>query len=228
MKKKKKNKPMMNLFARIFDPRMWFFDFVKWTGALPLLFVLRTKIIYLNGKKPKGLFRGKILVASNHISFLDPIVVGTVVKWRRIGFVATKELIDKRPWFFKGIGCIEIDKENPTVETFKQVKNRLYRGHPVVVFPEGTISRNEEMKAFKTGIMMMAMMSEADIVPMYLGKRETFKQRKVAIVGNKIKYSDLIKSPFPSMDDLKAAAEHLQEVEKELENKFFEIYGKGE
>ena len=189
MSKKKKKKPMMNLFCRIFDPRMWFFDFVKWTGALPLLFVMRTKVIYLNGKRPKGLYRGKFIVASNHISFLDPIVIGTVVKLRRIGFVATKELIDKRPWFFKGIGCIEIDKENPTVETFKNVQKRLYRGHPVVVFPEGTVVRHEDIKTFKTGIMMMAMMSEADIVPVYLGNRKTFKQRKVAIVGDRIKYS---------------------------------------
>lgn len=228
MSKKKKKKPMMNLFCRIIDPRMWFFDFVKWTGALPLLLVLRTKIIYLHGKKPKGLLRGKILIASNHISYLDPIVVGNAVPWRRVGFVATKELIDKRPWFFKGIGCIEIDKENPTVETFKLVKERLYRGHPVVVFPEGTISRNEEMRAFKTGIMMMAMMAESDIVPMYLGKRKTFKQRKVAIIGDRIKYADLFKTPFPSMDDLKQAALFLEEKEKELEDKYFKIYGKGE
>ena len=227
MKNKKKKKPMMNLFCRIFDPRMWFFDFVKWTGALPLLLVLRTKVIYLHGKKPKGLYRGKILVASNHISFLDPIIVGTVVKFRRIGFVTTKELIDKRPWFFKAIGCIEVDKDNPTVEMFKQVKERLYRGHPVVVFPEGTVVRNEDMQMFKTGIMMMAMMAEADIVPIYLGNRKTFKQRKVAIVGDRIKYSDLFKTPFPTMDDLKAAANYIREKELELENKFHELYKEG-
>ena len=227
MNKKKKKKPMMNLFCRIFDPRMWFFDFVKWTGALPLMLVLRTKVIYLHGKRPKGLYRGKFIAASNHISFLDPIIVGTVIKLRRVTFVSTKELIDKRPWFFKGIGCIEIDKENPTVETFKEVKNMLYRGHPVVVFPEGTVVRDQDVQLFKTGIMMMAMMSEADIVPMYLGKRETFKQRKVAIVGDRIKYSDLFKTPFPTMDDLKAAAKYLREKELELEAKFHELY-KGE
>ena len=227
MSKKKKKKPMMNLFCRIFDPRMWFFDFVKWTGALPLMVVMRTKVIYLHGKRPKGIYRGKFIVASNHISFLDPIIVGTVVKLRRICFVSTKELIDKNPWFFKAIGCIEIDKENPTVETFKEVKNMLYRGHPVVVFPEGTVVRNEDIQLFKTGIMMMAMMAESDIIPIYLGKRETFKQRKVAIVGDRIKYSDLFKSPFPTMDDLKAAAEYLREKELELEAKFHELY-KGE
>ena len=218
---------MMNLFCRIFDPRMWFFDFVKWTGALPLMLVLRTKVIYLHGKRPKGLYRGKFIAASNHISFLDPIVVGTVIKLRRTTFVSTKELIDKRPWFFKGIGCIEIDKDNPTVETFKEVKQMLYRGHPVVVFPEGTVVRDQDVQLFKTGIMMMAMMSEADIVPMYLGKRKTFKQRKVAIVGDRIKYSDLFKTPFPTMDDLKAAAKYLREKELELEAKFHELY-KGE
>ena len=227
MKNKKKKKPMMNLFCRIFDPHMWFFDFVKWTGALPLMLVLRTKVIYLHGKRPKGIYRGKFIAASNHISFLDPIVIGTVIKLRRVTFVSTKELIDKNPWFFKGIGCIEIDKENPTVETFKEVKQMLYRGHPVVVFPEGTVVRDQDVQLFKTGIMMMAMMSEADIIPMYLGKRETFKQRKVAIVGDRIKYGDLFKTPFPTMDDLKNAAMFLREKELELETKFHELY-KGE
>lgn len=224
---KEKKKPQMNLFCRMFDPHMWFFDFVKWTGAIPLICVLRTKKIYINGKKPKRLKRGKYIIASNHISFLDPIVVSTAFPTRRVGYVATKELIDKNRWFFKGIGCIEIDKENPTVETFKEVEKRLYRGHPVCVFPEGRISRNEEMRTFKTGIIMMAAMAEADIVPIYLGKRKTFKQRKVAIIGDKIEHKSLFKGPFPTMDEMKEAALYLEEKEKELESKYMELY-KGE
>ena len=54
MKKKK-----INIFKKIFDYRYFPYDFVKITGALPALIYLRLKKHYLNGKKQKGLLKGK-------------------------------------------------------------------------------------------------------------------------------------------------------------------------
>ena len=204
---------------------MWYYDFVKWTAAPFLGPVFRTKRHYISGKKPKGIFRGDFIVASNHISYLDAMVVGSAIPSRRIVFVATKDLFQTK-WgpFFRAIGIIEIDKENPSVETMKKVKKRLRNGHLVGVFPEGTISRHEDMKTFKAGIVMMAVMAGVDILPMYLGERKTFKQRKVAIIGEKLKYDDLFKSPFPTIDEIENVAALLAEKEKELENKYKELY----
>ena len=87
---------------------MWFYDFVKWT-AFPFLWILlRTKLIYINGKKPKGLRKGKFILASNHVSFLDPFIAASAVLSRRTGWVARETMFKKSyGWFFKAISVIK-------------------------------------------------------------------------------------------------------------------------
>ena len=55
--------------VRLFDPRMWFYDFVKWTGALIVSLDLRVKRIYAGDRK-KSSFRGRYIVSSNHMSYI--------------------------------------------------------------------------------------------------------------------------------------------------------------
>ena len=52
MKQKKK----ISLFKKIFDIRYWAYDFIKITGGLPTLLILRLKFHYLKGKKQKDLY----------------------------------------------------------------------------------------------------------------------------------------------------------------------------
>ena len=91
------------------------------------------------------------------------------------------------------------------------------------MFPEGTLNQDEEMKVFKGGIVMMAAISEADILPIYLVKREK-SQRKIAVIGEKLKYQDLFKSNKPTKEDINKVSELLMEKEKELENRYNELY----
>ena len=91
------------------------------------------------------------------------------------------------------------------------------------MFPEGSISE-DELKTFKSGVVMMAAMSKADILPIYIAKRKTFIQRKVAVIGNRLKYDDLFKSPIPNKEEINKASILLMEKEKELENKYKELY----
>lgn len=213
-----------NWFLRTFDIRMWFFDFVKWTAFPFLWLLLRTKLIYIDGKKPKGLKRGKFILASNHVSKLDPFVAASTVLFRRMGWVA-KETMFKKPygWFFRAISVIELNKEKLSTKTFRKVNNLLTRGHILCMFPEGSISE-DELKTFKSGVVMMAAMSKADILPIYLANRKTFVQRKVAVIGNRLKYEDLFKSPIPNKEEINKASILLMEKEKELENKYKELY----
>ena len=220
MEKKKRN-----WFLKTFDIKMWFYDFVKWTAFPFLWLLLRTKLIYINGKKPRGLRKGKFIVASNHVSFLDPFIAASATLSRRIGWVA-KETMFKKPygWFFKAISVIKIDNSKLSTKTFRKVDDILYRGHIVCMFPEGTIEEEEQLKTFKNGVMMMAALSKADVLPIYIGKRKTFIQRKVVVIGERIKYQDLFKSPTPKMEEINAASELLMNKEKELELKYKEIY----
>lgn len=211
-------------FTKTFDPRMWLYDLGKWSSALFIWLWHRTKRIFIGGKKPKGFDKGKYIIACNHVAYSDYFVVSTSLARRRICCVSTDRFLKKGTgWFFKALGTIFIEENGPLLKTVKLVSNTLNRGHIVLMFPEGSISSDAELQQFKGGIAMMAATSKADILPIYLAKRKGL-QRKVSVIGEKIKYQDLFKSSFPSKEEIKAASELLLAKEKELEAKYKEIY----
>ena len=217
------------LLVRLFDPRMWLYDLVKFTG-LPVVLYTRLKRIFVTstGKRMRGMLRGKYLIAANHASLLDPVIVVNAFWERRVTFVAMEELFKlKHGKFFSKIGMIPINRENVSIETFKKVEEQLYRGHVVGVFPEGGLETDDSMKAFKSGIALMAAMSGADIVPAYIVKRTNKWRRQVVLIGEKIKLSDYISSEFPTMDELDNLTQEIQARELQLERAYQQIKERG-
>lgn len=206
--------------VKIFDPKMILYDLLKWSGGLAAIIDLRLKTIFVTKKKPKDVFKGKYLISSNHMSFEDPVIISVAYWMRRVGFVATSELFNTKGkrFFFKNIvGCIEVNKQNVSMKTFKDVKERLDRGHIVCVFPEGTVdAESEEHKTFKSGIVMMAIMSDADIIPTYVEKRKNRWRRQKVYIGERIKISEHIKNPIPTIDDICNLTNYIQQKEAEL------------
>ena len=207
------------LFARIFDPRMWLYDIFKIFGSWPILLDLRLKRVFVNPETKRGRMRGKYLAASNHVSFEDPVIMFNAFFGRRVCFVAVDELFKNKFWgpIFKTFGCIPISKENVSLETFKQIDKQLYRGHVVGIFPEGTVSQDDSLHAFKSGVVMMAVMSGADILPMYIVKRTNRWHRQEVIIGEKIILKEHISSEFPPMEEINSLTELVHEREQELE-----------
>ena len=211
------------LFLKIFDPRLLVFDIGKITTCLFIWIWLRTKKVFLGGKKPRGFAKGKYIIASNHVSLKDHFVIYTVFPTRRVCYVATDDLFKGlKKLFFKATGTIPIDKEHGSIKAIKGVKDTLYRGHVVGMFPEG-ILKNDGLKEFKGGVALMSMTSQADIIPIYIAPRKWW-QRKVVVIGERIKYDELFKSSFPSKEDINRVSALLMEKEKELENKYQELY----
>ena len=216
--------------VRLFDPRMWLYDLVKFNG-IPFIFFTRLKRIFVTstGKRKRGMLSGKFLVASNHTSVMDPIILINAFWERRLTFVAMEELFHiKHGRFFSLIGCIPINRDNVSIETFKQVERQLYRGHVVAVFPEGALEQTDSLNAFKSGIALMAAMSGADIVPSYIVRRTNKWHRQVVLIGERIKISDYVSSEFPTMDELNNLTQTLQQREAELEHAYQEMQIKKE
>ena len=213
----KKKKVLKNRHLLI-DPQCWLYDFVKITGALGVLIYFRLKVYYTSGKKPKGFYRGKYLGFSNHISMLDPIIMLNAFWRRRLFIVCTEELFKMKFWgpFFRNIGCIGIDKQNPSVATFKDIKEKYRRGHVVGIFPEGKISDNSETSEYKSGVAMIAILNDCPIIPMYIVPRKSFWHRQVIIMGDKINCRDYLKGPLPTMEEIKQITDLLHQKETEL------------
>lgn len=115
---------------------------------------------------------GPVLLASNHLSYFDPIAVANLVDLagRRARFLAKAELFENR--FLAGalrrMGQIPVDRGRGDTTALDAAAAALRRGECVAVFPEGTISGDLNPMAGKTGLARLARAAGVDVVPVGL------------------------------------------------------------
>jgi len=110
--------------------------------------------------------RGPLLLASNHRSFLDPFVIGTLVR-RPVYYMAKRELFEHRlvAWLLNGLGAFPVDRGAGDEAAMETARAILARGDCVVVFPEGTRVRPGPLGAPRRGVGRLALQTGAPVVP---------------------------------------------------------------
>lgn len=113
---------------------------------------------------------GGCLVACNHVSYLDPPAVASVVKHRVFRFMARDTLWKSRfmKWFLGEMRCIPIDRERGDLSAMRGVLKALKAGDLVALFPEGTRSTDGQLKGTKPGIGFIVAKAGVPIVPAYV------------------------------------------------------------
>jgi 1-acyl-sn-glycerol-3-phosphate acyltransferase len=116
--------------------------------------------------------QGPVLLASNHISYFDPVAIGNLahLAGRRARFLAKAELFEKR-WMAAGLrrmGQIPIERGRRDASALDRATAALRAGECVHVFPEGTISDEFEPMAGKTGLARLAKAAGVDVLPVGL------------------------------------------------------------
>ncbi|HEV3473738.1 MAG TPA: lysophospholipid acyltransferase family protein [Actinomycetota bacterium] len=116
--------------------------------------------------------RGPVLLAFNHISYLDPLAAAFAVdKAHRVPrFLAKSELFgDKRiAWILKGAKQIEVKRGTASAPmALDNALRSLERGECVVVFPEGTITTDPDLQPMgaKSGTARLALATGAPVLP---------------------------------------------------------------
>ncbi len=119
---------------------------------------------------------GPLIVASNHLSFIDSIVIPLVVP-RKVVFLAKAEYWEGRSpasWprrlFFALFEAVPVQREQQqdaqaSLDLARQV---LERGHAFGIYPEGTRSRDGRLYRGRTGVGWLAMAAQARVVPVGL------------------------------------------------------------
>ena len=113
---------------------------------------------------------GGVIIASNHASYVDPPCVGAVVP-REASFFAKKEIFSipviGRIISYVG-NTIPVDRRGFNADSFREMLKRLKGGWAVVIFPEGTRTRNGEFLKTKEGAGMAAVHANVPVVPCWV------------------------------------------------------------
>jgi 1-acyl-sn-glycerol-3-phosphate acyltransferase len=113
---------------------------------------------------------GPVLIVSNHVSVLDPPIVGGAAP-RPLYFMAKEELfrIPLLGRLIRALNARPVRRDGSDTRALKAALAQLEEGHALLVFPEGT--RGEEgqpLREGKAGVGMLAVLSGAPVVPVYV------------------------------------------------------------
>ncbi len=113
---------------------------------------------------------GPVILASNHISNADAVILGawlTKRLGRRIHWLGKKEMFDWPivGWMARNGGVHPVDRTAADVDAFRMAERVLNEGHVLTIFPEGTRSPTGELQKPKDGLAMLALRTGAPIVP---------------------------------------------------------------
>ena len=166
------------------------------------------------------------VIAANHISYLDPPVIGALVP-RRATFMARKGLFDipVLGWIIKH-AAFPVDREKTRPSTIKETVKRLKSGELVVIFPEGGRSDSGKLMEAKRGIGMVVRLSKVPVVPTLItGTNDALKvdakwlsRARVTVVFGK---------PLYNTEGTEAEGSHVEatheEISKNIMNKIAEM-----
>jgi 1-acyl-sn-glycerol-3-phosphate acyltransferase len=130
-------------------------------------------------------------VTANHCSYLDPAILGAVLP-REVGYAAKQELF-KIPGFgslIRALNSIPVDRSSIAPSTLRRFEDWVRGGGALVVFPEGTRSKDGNLASAKTGVGMMLARFAAPVLPVYLegtdsAFRKIFRRGRVRVIFGK-------------------------------------------
>jgi len=109
---------------------------------------------------------GGVLLVSNHQSFLDPMLVGLGVE-RQLRFLARESLFRTWPfgWLIRTVGAVPLRREGVGVSGIRASLGILAAGEALLVFPEGTRTRDGQVGRLQRGLGLLAAKANVPVVP---------------------------------------------------------------
>ncbi|MGA2800985.1 MAG: lysophospholipid acyltransferase family protein [Verrucomicrobiota bacterium] len=123
---------------------------------------------------------GAVILAANHASFLDPPLVGAALR-RPINYLARESLF-RFPgigWLLRSWNSVPVNREGGGAAGLKAILDRLLAGGGIILFPEGTRTRDGKLQPARSGIGLTVIKSTALVVPVRVfGSFEAFGRNR--------------------------------------------------
>lgn len=115
--------------------------------------------------------RGAVILVSNHVSGVDPILLSASSPHRSIAFIVAQEHYHQpiANWFMRLVDCIPINRKHPGKAFLAASLKTLERGGVLGIFPEGTFAGPDEpTPEAKSGVGLLALRTGATVVPVHI------------------------------------------------------------
>jgi len=168
---------------------------------------------------------GAFLLASNHLSYLDPPVLGCRLP-RNLHYFA-RDTLFKGPLgpLIRSLNSIPVNREQLDLGTLRKVLKVLGDGHPLLVFPEGTRSEDGLLGEGKKGVGMLLAKSKVPVLPARIfGSYEILGKGKfMPRIGRKLRlrYGTLLE--FDQLDPGGKGGERYEKISQSVMNAISEI-----
>ena len=111
--------------------------------------------------------KGGVILAVNHTSYLDPPLVG-ICSRREVYFLARKTLLH---WpmlgsLFPSMNVIPVDRDGANGMALRAVIQNIHRGNAVVLFPEGTRSKEGILRPAQPGLGFIIAKTLCPVLPL--------------------------------------------------------------
>jgi 1-acyl-sn-glycerol-3-phosphate acyltransferase len=112
---------------------------------------------------------GGFILASNHTSLLDPVILG-VASQRRLNFMAKEELfhVPLLSWVISRVGAFPVKRQGADLSAVREALCRLKSAEGLVLFPGGSRSTKEVSYTSQPGVAFLALKGNIGIVPAFI------------------------------------------------------------
>jgi 1-acyl-sn-glycerol-3-phosphate acyltransferase len=147
--------------------------------------------------------RGGLIIASNHVSFLDPPLIGSAFR-EPIHYFARKTLFEHPVMKFvlPRVNAWPVNQERPEISVLKKIISLLREGEKVLIFPEGERSWDGKLNMeSRAGVGMIVSKAGVPVLPVRLfgperalprGGKSIRRHPATLVVGEPVYFDDLL------------------------------------
>lgn len=172
---------------------------------------------------------GGLIIASNHVSFVDPPLIGSAFR-EPIYYFARKTLFDHpvANFILTRVNALPVDQSRPEISILKRIIQLLKSEEKVLIFPEGERSWDGKLNMEgQPGIGMIVSKSKVPVLPIRLfgadkilprGEKKIRRHPVTLVVGKPIDFSSILEdSTLGSKDKYKKIADEIMQAIASLE-----------
>ena len=194
--------------------------FVRITGFIPAMLILRTKVYFEDKRVQSRRIKGQAILMSNHTSVYDYATFLYVFFFRTLRYQMAEVLYKKKllGMFLKCMGGIYVNRDSLDFSFIDKSKKLLEKNKVVGVFPESRLPKEGETRPlpFKESITILALESGAPIIPIYTDGQYFTKKRAHVTIGKPIYVKDYY-------DNAKSRKENIECITSILRDKVIEL-----